>query len=213
MSAPRPSAECEAALLRRLQAGEPDATTDFIEAFLEPLVAALCSRFSGLPDPTQVDDRVIDALLRFPQQIDRYDPARGNLWNYLYRDANGDLLNAWQSEKTARLRLVSLDDVAESLPARNELVEDTVIRNQLLTYLPDGVDAATVFDEVERLLANPRDRRFVYLMLAGERQTEPYARILEAEDLPIDEQRKRVNSEKDRWRKRLQRLGAKWNDI
>src|SRR5258706_276080 len=116
MSALRPSTDREAALLRRLDAGEPDAPADFAEAFLEPLVKALRSRFSGLSDPTQVDDMVIDALLRFPQQIDRYDPAHGSLWSYLYRDALGDVINAYQSEKRqqTRLRLVSFDDVAES---------------------------------------------------------------------------------------------------
>ncbi len=79
-------------------------------------------------------------------------------------------------------------------------------------YLPEGVDVERVDAEVAAIVASPTDQTVVELILNGVRDTERYAAALNIAHLDVDEQRRRVKREKDKWRMRLKRLGAKLDD-
>ncbi|HZT42271.1 MAG TPA: hypothetical protein VFA07_08775 [Chthonomonadaceae bacterium] len=210
----RPARETEARLYLRLLAREADAPSDLADAYLGPLLDALHSHFPDIPDLTLVDDIVENTLLRFPKEPEKYNPARSSLWTYLYMDALGDIKNALDSAKRQerKLRLVSLDrDVAESEPDRKGELEEMMIRQEVPDYLPDGVEIHEVRAEVEVIISNATDLAVAELQLAGERKTEAYAKALGITNMPVDEQRRRVKQEKDKWRARWRRLGVKFD--
>ena len=58
---------------------------------------------------------------------------------------------------------------------------------------------------LERLFPNERDIILSYMVLAGERETEPFSEVLEIEELTILKQREEVKKHKDRIKKVLER--------
>lgn len=215
-SQPKPSPQRQTELYLRLLAREPDAASDFADAFLDSLLAALHRHFRDSCEPTLIDDCVIDSLLKFPQQPEKFDAARNrSLWNYLFMDTRRDVLNAiaQRQRQNRRLPTISLEgNVAEWESARNKEVEAAVLEQDGSDFLPEGVSLPAVRAAVAALFASPKDKALVDLILAGVRKTEMYARVLEIGDLPPEEQRHRVKQEKDKWRLRLRRMGGKWDE-
>lgn len=217
--ADKPSAEAQTRLYLRLLAREPDAPGDLAEAFLTPLLESLHRTFpdDALSDPTLVDNCVIDTLLNFPKRPEKMDPSRGTLWTYLYLDAKRDVLNAQDSHNRRRALENSISaDVEQDAQRRNEEQEGRAfaasVGENAPPYLPEGISLALVRAEVAAILADPTDRAIVTLLMDGVRETAPYADTLGIAHLPPQEQRRRVKQAKDRWKKRLSRLGAKLND-
>lgn len=217
--ADKPSAEAQTRLYLRLLAREPDAASDLAGAFLTPLLEALHGSFpdDGLPDPTLVDSCVMDTLLNFPKHPEKRDLSRGTLWTYLYLDAKGDVLNGLDSHKRRRERESRiLADVEQDAQNRNEEQEirrfAALVGEDAPPYLPVGRSLAFVRAEVAAILADPTDLAVVTLLMDGVRETAPYAEALGIAHLPPEEQRRRVKQAKDRWKKRLSRLGARRND-
>ncbi len=215
---PKPSKKLQTVLYLRLRMRDVSAPADFAAAFLQPLLDALRARFpaDGSFDPELVDECVIDTLLRFPQQPEKYCPEKGSLWTYLYIDAKGDLLNAL--ERNAREdshREAALLAVALEVQSRNEQQEDDLWK-LLPEYppvsLPPGVDFNLLRREVEAILSNDTDLAVVELLVAGTRETERFSSILGISSLPLKAQRQEVKKVKDKWKKRLIRLGAKLNE-
>lgn len=217
--ADKPSAETQARLHLRLLAREPDAPADLVHACLTPLLEALQGAFSAdfLPDPALVDDCVMDTLMNFPKQPEKLDLARGSLWTFLFLDAKCDVLNALDKHqrRCAREHGV-LAIVAQDEQSRNEEQEGQVFAavcsGEPVYYLPEGIRLADVRAEVVAILSKPKDLDIVTLLTDGVRATAPYAAVLGVTDLPPEEQRRYVKQVKDRWKKRLSRLGARLND-
>ncbi len=197
------------AIYQRLLAGEPDAPNDFIELLLDPLVEVLCVRFPNLPHPDFATDVVIDALLRFVQSPERYRPERGELWNYLYMDVQGDLRNALVKEQRRQKREIPLDPVAHDRPDGNTDVEEEVMRRLDFSSLQQGRDTQAILNQLRREIPDPRDWQVVLLMFSGERRTNVFAAVLGIQHLPLAMQRKQVKKTKDRLRLRLKRYGVK----
>lgn len=200
-----------ARIYERLIAGEPDAPADLIELFLDPLIHALRATYPHLPDPLLINDTVADSLLQFVQHPQRYQAAKGSLWNYLYMDALRDLHNAYQRESRRESRLVPFDPVAHDRPARNDEI-DAVIEQLAPEQLPAGMSIDALVTQLRQQLADPRDWAVIELMLAEERRTEAYARVLGVAHLPIAEQRRRVKQAKDRLRLWLKRRGVQLHE-
>jgi RNA polymerase sigma-70 factor (ECF subfamily) len=199
----RVSAEAAVQIYRRLLAGEPDAPSDMIELFLEPLARALRARFPNVPDPNLVTDTVEDTLFNFVQQPARYQPEKGTLWNYLYMDALGDLNNAWKRENKRLAALVPFDPVAHDRAARNDEIEAAVER-----LAPDPPPGGLTMAQLRQEIPDPRDWAVFELMLEGERRTDVYAQVLGIAGQPVAEQRRLVKQVKDRLRLRLKRRGG-----
>jgi DNA-directed RNA polymerase specialized sigma24 family protein len=205
----RPSTEQINAIYRRLLTGEPDASNDFIELLLDPLVEVLCARFPNLPHPDLIMDVVIDALFRFVQSPEKYRPERGELWNYLYMDVQGDLRNALAKEQRRRKKEVPFDPVAHDRADGNTDVEEEIVRQLDLSSVQQGRDAQAVLSQLRLKIPDPRDWQVVLLMFNGERHTSAFAAVLGIEHLPITKQREQVKKTKDRLRLRLKRYGVK----
>ena len=215
----KPSSETQVRLHLRLLARDPDAPADFVHAFLTPLLEALYRAFPGdaRPDPALVDDCVMDTLLKFPKQPEKLDPARGSLWTYLFLDAKRDVLNALDKHRRRRDReREGLAVVAQDQRNRNEEQEGqafaAIDQDDTPSYLPAGVCLVNVRAEVAAILADPTDLAVVILLAEGIRDTRSYAAALGILHLSPAEQRRYVKQAKDRWKKRLSRLGARLND-
>ena len=199
----RVSAEATIQIYRRLLANEPDAPSDMIELFLEPLVRALRAKYPNLPDPNLVTDIVEDTLFNFVQQPARYHPEKGTLWNYLYMDALGDLHNAWKRESKRLEALVPFDPVAHDRAARNDEIE--VVTERLA---PDRSPGRLTMAQLRQEIPDPREWAVFELMLEGERRTDVYAQVLGIAGQPMADQRRLVKQVKDRLRLRLKRRGG-----
>lgn len=193
---------------RRLLAGEPDASGEVIELFLDALVRTLGSRYPNLPDPDLVIDTVIDTLFTFVQDPSRYDPARGALWTYLYIDADGDIRNAIARQKK-HWNHSTFDPAVHDAPDRSINPEKQVVDAIVPDGLPEGMNLQEVIATVRASIDDPRDREVLGLMLSGERKSEAFSRVLGIAHMTPLEQRRIVKQRKDRIDARLRRLGER----
>ncbi len=189
---------------QRLLQRDPTAPSEVILAYLEALTRRLRQRFPDVKDETFIQDAVTDALFQYVQSPERFDPAKSSLPSYLTMAARGDLLNSLRREQRRAARQVPLEAVAEATIPRNNLRED-----ENPEASADRMAASRLMRCVLQEVSDPRDREILELMLAGERKTTRYAKVLQIEDRSEGEQRKIVKRHKDRLKKRLQRLGVR----
>jgi DNA-directed RNA polymerase specialized sigma24 family protein len=207
----RPSATQIHAVYQRLLAQESDAPNDFIELFLDPLTEALGSHFPGVSSEL-VSDVVTDALFKFVQTPQLYQPERGNLWNYLLRDVRGDMLNALDKQKRRQNKEILFDPVAHDRPDGNINIEEEVMQKLEGSSLLEEIPTQNILKRFQSEITDPRDWQVLLLMFDGERRTSAFATIFGINHLPIDEQRVFVKRTKDRLRLRLKRYGVKINE-
>lgn len=182
--------------------GDPTATAQIAETFMPWMIAQLGHRYPNLSDPHLIATAAADALINYFGRPDQYDPARGSLAFYLRMSANGDLLNLLKQNRiemsSQRLgKIVELDDpnAEHEVEIQAEFDLEAWVFNQ----------QSPVWEWLPRLLPDPIDQEILSLMLAGVRETEPYAEVLGLADRPRDEQAATVKRTKDRLKKKLQR--------
>lgn len=212
MGVRRPPTEEIDSIYRRLLTGEPDAPADLIAALLDPLVAELQRSYPTFPDPDLIFDVVTDSLLSFVQAPERYHPDKRSVWGYLKMDAQGDLLNLWESLRRRAAHEIALDAVAHDLPDRNSAVEEMVVRKLAPAGLPEGMDAETLIAQLREAIPDAREWAVVLLMSQGERATDVFAAALGILDKPVADRRRLVKQAKDRIRLRLKRRGVRIHD-
>lgn len=71
----------------------------------------------------------------------------------------------------------------------------------------ERLDSQKVREEIYKLFPETRDLAILKLILAGEKKTEAFAKVLEIEDRSPQEKRREVKRHKDRIQKRLERYG------
>lgn len=188
----------------RLCAGDPVASAELAEAFIDPLTAWLV-RTNPRIDEHLCVQAAEDAILSLIDTPTSYDPRRGALDAYLRMSARGDLRNALESERRHGSRGESLDVIEllgsdrnlyqeESDPARIVEREDDE-RELLRRLLPAEVVSTFSWEE----------RWILELMRQGERRTSAFARVLAITHLPQADQQREVKRAKDRIKRRLQR--------
>ena len=205
-----PSEKLGQEIHRRLLAGEEDATLDLAELYFEPLLLALRAKWSGLPDLTEVDTAVGDAVLVLAKRPSAYNPSKGSLWSFLYTIAHRHLQSLYR--KAARgPRIISLEEMDVELQAaqRNTGIEAMVMRRLGPEGLPDDVEVQEIVRQVALAFQREPDRSLLPLVLDGVRETSAYAELMEIGHLPIAEQRRQVKQAKDRINVRLTRLRSK----
>lgn len=143
-------------------------------------------------------DAVLETLMEYTSKPGKYDPQRASLVTYLTQAAKRDLINALSREKTQGRGATSIDSVEQWLPDRNNSFEERVA---------DKAEAQAILEIVLSKITEPEERRVLMLLLHGERATAEYAKALEIEHLPEQEQKAIVKRYKDRIGKRLERLG------
>lgn len=206
-----PAAQLE--LHTQLLAGDPTASARIAEALFEPLVEKLSRRFPRV-DPELVPTAAIDAWASYVKAPEKFDSSKRSLLGYLAMAGEGDLLNALDRLKREKKRLRAL----EELPAveirrvhrnrKTSAEEDPLARLEALES-QKRVDA--IYQRLDELFPETTDRQLVELVLAEERKTDTYARVLGLQHLPKQEQRDEVKRHKDRIKKRLQRYGQERN--
>lgn len=168
------------------------------------LLAALRRRFSRtrMPDPDAVESLIDLCIASYLKEPWHYEPARGPLLAYLWRDVAGDVKNEQESSARIRQHETPSNAVFElGAPDRNLNVEEEVL------------DAMDPFDVPPAVLARARrelsrfseqDRQLIALLGASVRSTGPYAEVLGITHLPVSAQARAVNRNKDRLKKRLE---------
>jgi hypothetical protein len=183
-----------------LVAGEdPTVPARLAELLLPALRRRLATRKA--PDPHSVESLINLSIARYLEEPERYQPERGPLLAYLWRDVAGDLKNEW--ERRIRVReqeSSSRAAVGLGTADRNPTVEEEVLDTV------DPFDVPVVVLERARVQLSrfsEQDRQLIMLLGEGVRSTAPYAEVLGITHLPARAQAKEVNRHKDRLKKRL----------
>ncbi len=197
------------ALWERLAAGDPTASSELAEAYLDPLATWLRRRYPRL-DPSIPETAAEEAILTLLRNPSSYRPERQTLDAYLRISADGDLKNLLRSEDRHRKRRADLETVELSPIQGKYLWDEDADPAAIVERAEDAAEriasAAKTRSEILRDLL-PGDARVFALMQAGERRTSAYARALGIEDWPADRQRREAKRVKDRIKKRIERLG------
>jgi RNA polymerase sigma-70 factor, ECF subfamily len=183
----------------RLLAGDVTAPAELVEALLEQLLDRLTKKYPKLHDPDLLYDAVTDALMSYIKRPAQFDLGKRSLIGFLVMSAEGDLRNALAKGKRLRQKEIALGDVELGVAAGNSGVRD---ENSETESKGEKLRQA-----LPRIFGNPKDLVMVELMIAGERATAAYARVLGLQNLPPEQQRREVKRHKDRLKKRLERYG------
>jgi len=117
--------------------------------------------------------------------------------------ADRDLLNALEKVQRIRKHEVLSADVEDEGFDRNVPPEDEVPADSIKNLL----------SALERQVTSETDRRFLTLILKGERSTDKFAEVLGIRDLPKEEKARTVKQHKDRLKKIVERLRDRLNAL
>ncbi len=202
-----PSQEEALKLHRRLLSGDPVATSQLAEAYLDALTAWLAANNPRL-DPDDCATAAGDAIMNLAKQPSSYDPKRRTLWGYLRMSAQGDLLNLRQKEKRHRHDSLDVCLGVEQSSNRGKYLADRVgapdeqaARNEELARL--GQQEAAFRQDLSDV-----DARVWELLKQGEKRTAVFAQAMRIRHLSPAEQKKEVKRAQDRVKQRLKRLGG-----
>lgn len=182
----------------------------FCDEFYEPVYKKVKAFNRGINsfDETLIMDVVTDTFLNYFKNPTRYNPEKQGLERFLIMDAEGDLLNVWEKIKQKNKKIEKPVELDEK--NRNSELED----DGLTPYeqLVNKEDRALLEKKLTAFLKSDKDVQIAQLLLAGERQSLEYAKILGIETLDPETQRREVKRHKDRIDKVIQRkLGGKPN--
>lgn len=197
MPFPKPDQETE--LHERMAAGDPLAPADVAAAYMLPLASVTKNDLRC--DDDNAHDAAVDALLYYFDRVAEYDPSRGRLATYLVDIAKKRCIDRLRSSTRRAGRDEKFGAIVElGGAAPKERVENRV-------------EAAKLWDRIEKALPDARDRAAVQLVVDGERSTEALAVALGLpETLSEGERRAEVKRHRDRLVKTLERLGEKLDD-
>jgi DNA-directed RNA polymerase specialized sigma24 family protein len=153
-------------------------------------------------DETLLFVAVNEALLGYYNNPDTFNPEKYKLFSFLLVAADRDLQNILLKEQKHLNRKDLPEDVELQENFWNTIIkphgstDDTIQLEETMT---------TIQNVIERLFPNEKDIILAYMVLAHERETEPYSEVLEIEDLTMSEQRAEVKKHKDRIKKVLER--------
>ena len=184
----------------RLVGGNPTASAELCKAILPPLVGWLRAK-GRTTNKELIRDAATDALVDYIKHPDKWNLKKGTLVSYICMAADRDLLNALEREQRLRRREVLIADVEDEGFDRNVLPE-----NEALTDAIDGLLSA-----LERQVTSATDRRFLTLILKGERSTDEFAEVLGIQNLSKQEKARTVKQHKDRLKKIIERLRNRLN--
>ncbi|MBL8796239.1 MAG: hypothetical protein JNM56_20235 [Planctomycetia bacterium] len=198
-----PDHDDELVLLQRLLAGDPTASSDLAEAFLDPLAAWLTTCLRGV-DPHLYLEAAGQALLDFIKRPAAYRPEKQTLEAYLRLAALCDLRNLRRSEFRHQRGRVPWNSVEHSEDVGKYLGRDddpslpmqqAEAEAELWQAVPVDVLDGLTDDEV----------RGVGLLLHGERSSAVWAETCGLTQLPAEEQVDAVNRLKDKLKHRWKR--------
>jgi hypothetical protein len=180
---------------RRILIGSRTASHELFVHALQPLRAFLAKSHPALGDD-DVHDIAIDAILSYLKQPGRCDVTRASLWTYLCMVTLADAVDLF---RTRARRLVLLRESAED-------VADWSGHPNHVSKMDSAIDSRRIMElHGHKLATSDSERRFLALLLDGERSTAVFAETLGVD--PKDEAAETiVKQAKDRMRLRIKRL-------
>ncbi|MES2678590.1 MAG: hypothetical protein V4635_01840 [Bacteroidota bacterium] len=177
------------------------------DTYYEPVYKKIkaFNRWISAEDETLVMDVVTDSFMKYFNNPQRYDPLKQSLEGFLLMDIEGDLKNAW--EKLKRHHKKTHQPVGLYDKNGNEIIE-----NRDLTAIDNLIDkenALILEQKLKALFKDEKDIQVAHLMLAGERRSSEYARLLDIEHLESEKQGLEIKRCKDRIDKTIKRKFGK----
>jgi RNA polymerase sigma-70 factor (ECF subfamily) len=189
----------ELALHERVLRRDPVASVDVFQVFMPPIIAAL-SRKRGRP-PEDIYDSVIDVLISYLRNPERFIAQKGRLSTYLTQAARKQVLDRHRSAEARRRREQEFGGTFElRAMAPKESLEISV-------------EARLAVRRLERYKLPEEDRALLELVLEGERSTLVMAEAIGKASLPEDDRKREVKRHRDRLMKRLARFGKEDSDV
>lgn len=197
-----------AALHARLLAGDdPGVTAEISESFFPILCADLKLKFSRLPDQHQLLTVAGDALLSYFDNPNKFDPAKGTLLGYLYRDAYWNVIDKLRvPEKSVELDPTDPEHITRAAGSGGD-PEAQLLNEEAMRLGASSPAMKRMF----AVVTDPVDRRLVELMMDRVRETEAYAEVLGIQHLAAEDQAKTVRRHKDRLKKLLRYALKEWD--
>jgi DNA-directed RNA polymerase specialized sigma24 family protein len=142
----------------------------------------------------EAHDSAVDALFVYIENPFKFKPWKGRLSSYLMSIAKRKLIDRYWARSAERQREECfLQSLAQG--ASNSNVE-----------MDHEVEAEAAWKKLEQALPDKTDQQLLNLMLAGERSTRVFARLLGLTNLPQAQQRIIVKRHRDRLQQALKRL-------
>lgn len=185
---------------RRLVDGDPTASAELYKAIFLPLVGWLYVK-RRTRDKELIRDAATDSIVDYIKRPDRWKARSSTLVSYLCMSADRDLLNALEKTNRRRKHEVLSADVEDEGFDRNVVPVDEGASDALNTLLP----------ALDRQVTSETDRRFLALMLKGERSTDRFAELLGIQNLSKQGKARTVKQHKDRLKKVMERLRNRRN--
>lgn len=179
---------------RRILAGSRTASRDLFVNALQPLRAFLVKSHPALEDD-DAHDIATDAILSYLRQPARCDVTRASLWTYLCMVTLADAVDLFRTRaRRHELLRESAEDVAEWSGHTNNV-----------SKMDSAIDGRRIMElHGHKLATSDSERRFLALLLDGERSTVVFAEALGID--PKDEGAEMiVKQAKDRMRPSLPR--------
>lgn len=199
------SAEEALLLHRRLLERDPVAPADFAAAFLKPLTAWL-QKTNSRVDLMACEEAAGEAIVRFLNNLTKYDPQRLEVQAFLRMAAQRDLQNLLRKERRHQRNRRDWN-VVEQMPGDGKYLgrdHDPSLRLQIEEARQRQAPPDAVWQHL-----TDEEQRVWEQMQQGERHHSVYAVIIGVTHLPVAQQRREVKRVKDRLKKRMQRVGDK----
>jgi DNA-directed RNA polymerase specialized sigma24 family protein len=152
-----------------------------------------------------------DTLLAYQRRPQQYDPDKLSLFAFLRMAARRDFLNAIDKQSRREERLLDIDDPNIQVALTDEQSPEEAFLSDAWLQEYTGL-SRSAFLEAFSVTLSETDRPLFDLMLAGIRQTEPYAALLGLTSLSVQTQRQEVKRAKDRIMIRLKRFAQSFMD-
>lgn len=191
----------ELQLHQRLLAGDKTAPEEVAVAFIDRLKKHLAIKYPQIDQDNKeaIWDATITALMDYIEHPQNYNPNLRGLYGYLKMAAEGDMNNylAKQKRRRSHAETVSLENVALlDLAGNIDIESESIARQEAQVRLLELSHKRAAENKV--IAANELDRRLLALIIAGERRTSEFAKVLGITHLPKDEQKRIVKQHKDR---------------
>jgi RNA polymerase sigma-70 factor (ECF subfamily) len=196
-----PTGTEEQALHERVLRGDALAPPDVLDAFMKPIRAVLCREMGC--DPEDAYDSIIDVVLPYLNNPERYDPRKGRLSTYLTQAAKKRVVDR---RRTSDARTRRDTDYAE---ARDVELQARAPNEALEIF----VEARLAMERIEQSKLRGEDRALLGLILQGQGSTQELAKVLGLSSLPENERPRAVKRHRDRLMKWLARLGKEEPDV
>jgi hypothetical protein len=190
---------------RLLGREDPIAFAELAVALYDDVVRRTRARAGPAADSVLVEEAVGKAFLDYNDNPERYNPELSSLRTYLTMVAYDDFQKAQKREYRRVQRQARQFDEAYIDDDSAAAVDDT---EQLIIRLR----AAEVWPHVSAAFTDPVERQVLFLIIDDVRETSEYVKVLGVNQMSEDEQTQYVNRVKNRVKKRLRRIGEKFDE-